>query len=117
MALTPAKAAGLVVLTFVLRWAPVMAGPDDSAQQLFGHGVDAAQQNRWNDARVAFERAYELSQRPVVLINLAGAQAKTGRLRKPPPTIAASWKTIRRRLHPFERPLPTSSRRSRPAFR
>jgi hypothetical protein len=82
MALTPAKAAGLVVLAVLLRWAPVMAGPDDSAQQLFGQGVDAARQNRWNDARVAFERAYELSQRPVVLINLAGAQAKTGRLKE-----------------------------------
>jgi hypothetical protein len=82
MALTSAKAAGLVVLAVVLRWSPVMAGPDDSAQQLFGQGVDAARQNRWNDARVAFERAYELSQRPVVLINLAGAQAKTGRLKE-----------------------------------
>jgi len=82
MALTPAKAAWLIVLTVALRWAPVMAGPDDSAQQLFGQGVDAARQNRWNDARVAFERAYELSQRPVVLINLAGAQAKTGRLKE-----------------------------------
>jgi hypothetical protein len=58
----------------------VAAGPDDAAQQLFRQGVEAARQERWPDAFDAFEKAYALSGRPVVLINLAGAQARTGRL-------------------------------------
>jgi hypothetical protein len=53
---------------------------DDQAEQAFHQGVDAARQEHWMDARAHFERAYELSPRPVVLINLAGAQARSGRL-------------------------------------
>jgi hypothetical protein len=58
------------------------AGPssDEAAQQAFREGVDAARQAHWPEARVLFERAYVLSPRPVVLINLAGAQARTGHL-------------------------------------
>ena len=63
---------------------PVHAAPeeaaDDLAQQLFSRGVDAARQNDWSDAREAFEKAYRLAPRLVVLINLAGAQARTGLL-------------------------------------
>jgi hypothetical protein len=55
-------------------------GQDEAAQQAFRAGVEAARQERWVDARVQFEQAYSLSPRPVVLINLAGAQARTGRL-------------------------------------
>jgi hypothetical protein len=55
-------------------------GQDEGAQQAFRAGVDAAHQERWVDARVLFEKAYSLSPRPVVLINLAGAQARTGQL-------------------------------------
>jgi hypothetical protein len=55
-------------------------GQDEGAQQAFRAGVDAAHQERWVDARVLFEKAYGLSPRPVVLINLAGAQARTGQL-------------------------------------
>lgn len=58
----------------------VQASPDQGAQQAFRAGVDAARQERWEEARVLFEKAYALSPRPVVLINLAGAQARTGRL-------------------------------------
>ena len=58
------------------------AGPDDLAQQLFREGVEAARQERWTDARTAFEKAYAISPRPVVLINLAGAQARTGQLQE-----------------------------------
>jgi hypothetical protein len=54
--------------------------PDQGAQQAFRAGVDAARQERWEEARVLFEKAYALSPRPVVLINLGGAQARTGRL-------------------------------------
>lgn len=55
---------------------------EDAAQQLFNHGVEAARQNHWSDAREAFERAYHLSARPVVLINLAAAEVHTGRLKE-----------------------------------
>jgi hypothetical protein len=55
-------------------------GSDEAAQQAFRTGVDAARQERWPDALAAFEKAYGLSPRPVVLINLAGAQVRTGRL-------------------------------------
>ncbi len=53
---------------------------DDQAQELFGRGVEMARQNRWIEARASFEKAFSLSPRPVVLINLAGAQARTGLL-------------------------------------
>lgn len=56
------------------------ASSDESAQVAFRGGVDAARQARWPEALALFERAYALSPRPVVLINLAGAQARTGRL-------------------------------------
>lgn len=55
---------------------------DDPAQRLFNQGVAAARENRWADAREAFARAYALSQRPVVLINLAAAEVRTGRLKE-----------------------------------
>jgi hypothetical protein len=60
--------------------APAAGSSDESAQHAFREGVDAARQARWPEARSLFERAYALSPRPVVLINLAGAQARTGRL-------------------------------------
>jgi hypothetical protein len=55
---------------------------EDPAQQLFNQGVEAARRNDWSDAREAFERAYHLSARPVVLINLAAAEVHTGRLKE-----------------------------------
>jgi hypothetical protein len=70
----------LGLLSISGSWAAVAAGSDRGAQQLFREGVEAARQERWIDARVAFEKAYGLSGRPVVLINLAGAQARTGYL-------------------------------------
>jgi hypothetical protein len=56
------------------------AGTEEDAQQAFREGVEAARQSHWPEARASFEQAYALSPRPVVLINLAGAQARTGRL-------------------------------------
>jgi hypothetical protein len=72
MAAAPARAAAVAA-------APTSTD-DVAAQQAFRTGVEAARQERWTDARAAFERAYALSPRPVVLINLAGAQARTGHL-------------------------------------
>ena len=77
----------LLVVTSLRAWA---APPVEPAQQLFDQGVEAARQDRWNDARAAFERAYALSPRSVVLINLAGAQANTGRLTE----AAANYRRI-----------------------
>src|SRR5882762_515306 len=56
------------------------ASPDEAAQRAFRAGVDAARQERWSDALAAFEKAYQLSPRPVVLINLASIQVRTGHL-------------------------------------
>jgi hypothetical protein len=71
-------------LALVLAGVPrarAAAAEDDPAQRLFNQGVAAARENRWSEAREAFSRAYGLSQRPVVLINLAAAEVRTGRLK------------------------------------
>ena len=62
--------------------ARAVAAEDGPAQRLFNQGVAAARENRWNEAREAFARAYGLSQHPVVLINLAAAEVRTGRLKE-----------------------------------
>src|SRR5262249_15735996 len=51
-----------------------------TAQRAFETGVRLAQDNRWEEARSAFEKAYALAPRPIVLVNLASAQAQTGDL-------------------------------------
>lgn len=80
-----------VVVAATLSFAVVLAGvsaeravaaEDDPAQRLFNQGVAAARENRWNEAREAFARAYGLSQHPVVLINLAAAEVRTGLLKE-----------------------------------
>jgi hypothetical protein len=71
--------------TLVLAGVPcarAVAAEDDPAQRLFNQGVAAARENHWSDAREAFARAYGLSQRPVVLVNLAAAEVRTGRLKE-----------------------------------
>jgi hypothetical protein len=50
------------------------------AREQFKLGVAAAKERRWEDAWRAFSRAYELTPRPVILLNLAGAEVQTGRL-------------------------------------
>lgn len=99
-------------LTLMYATAPGAATPpgspvsqDEAAQQAFRAGVDAARQEHWVDARTSFEKAYALSPRPVVLINLAGAQARTGRL-----TEAA--KNYRRILEDESSPETVSFRRA-----
>jgi len=75
-----AAAVMLVVTSMRVGSATASGGSDEAAQQAFREGVEAARQARWPEARILFERAHSLSPRPVVLINLAGAQARTGRL-------------------------------------
>lgn len=53
---------------------------DGRARALFAEGVAAADAGRWEDARARFEATYALLPLPQVLLNLAGAQAQTGRL-------------------------------------
>jgi hypothetical protein len=67
---------GLVLAAGVAR----AADAADPAEQLFNDGVEAARHGDWEQARAGFEAAQELSARPVILMNLAGAQARTGRL-------------------------------------
>ncbi|MCC7540652.1 MAG: hypothetical protein IT379_30835 [Deltaproteobacteria bacterium] len=54
--------------------------PPGGSEALFRQGVQAARDGRWPDALEAFSRSYALSPRPLTLMNLAGAQARTGRL-------------------------------------
>lgn len=51
-----------------------------AARDLFREGVQAAEAGRWEDARAAFERSYELAPRDATLLNLAVALGQTGRL-------------------------------------
>src|SRR5262249_53465970 len=50
------------------------------ARSEYKRGVAATKKERWEEAYEAFFRAFELSQRPAILLNLGTAQAKTGRL-------------------------------------
>jgi hypothetical protein len=74
----------VIVAGFALHCTPAMAepAPDPAEQRLAREeakrGLDAARADRWDEAREAFQRAYGLWQRPSILFNLAGAQAKTG---------------------------------------
>jgi hypothetical protein len=79
-----------VILLGLLCGRGLAAAPSDRAQELFSQGVEAARQDRWNEARAAFEQAYALSPRSVVLINLAGAQANTQRLKE----AAANYRRV-----------------------
>ena len=52
----------------------------ETARELFREGVAAARADRWPEAYEAFRGAYDAVQRPAILLNLANAQAHTGRL-------------------------------------
>ncbi len=47
-----------------------------TARRLFGEGLAALEEERWEDARDAFSRSHELVPRPNTLLNLATAQAE-----------------------------------------
>jgi hypothetical protein len=71
-----------VAATLLLAASSAAAQPDleEQGRALFQLGVDAAEDGRWEDALRAFERAYERLPHPDILMNLAAAQARTGRL-------------------------------------
>lgn len=50
------------------------------AREQFRAGVAAARAERWEEAAEAFLRSYELSPRPLTLLNLASAQVQTGQI-------------------------------------
>ncbi|MCA9601518.1 MAG: tetratricopeptide repeat protein [Myxococcales bacterium] len=51
-----------------------------AAAQAFRAGVAAAQAGRWKEALDAFDLSYRLRRHPNTLLNIAGAQAQTGKL-------------------------------------
>jgi len=80
MALRRAASAGLLLGLLLGVGSARAAEGSDPAEQLFNQGVEAARRGDWENARAGFEAAQALSARPVILVNLAGAQARTGRL-------------------------------------
>jgi hypothetical protein len=50
------------------------------ARSTFQEGVEAARAERWQEAVDLFQHSYELSPRPITMINLAGALSQVGRL-------------------------------------
>src|SRR5206468_718566 len=75
MALTRARYARLLVGVVLGAGVAQAAEGGEPAEQLFNEGVEAARRGDWEQARAGFEAAQSLSSRPVILINLAGAQA------------------------------------------
>ncbi len=77
-----------LVLSLFLASAPALAqtttgsyGTNREVARLrFQQGMEAAKSNRWDDALSAFQAAYEAFPRSEILLNLATAQVKTGRL-------------------------------------
>jgi hypothetical protein len=56
------------------------ASEQSLAREQFRAGVAAARGQEWDAAVDAFQRSYELSPRPMTMMNLAGALAQSGRL-------------------------------------
>lgn len=73
VALTPALARG--------ERASRRPSPQETAaaREQFRAGLEAARAQRWEDARAAFERAYQLNPRPLILFNWASAEAQSQR--------------------------------------
>ncbi|MEM1416369.1 MAG: tetratricopeptide repeat protein, partial [Myxococcota bacterium] len=82
---------------------PPGVSPEDDARarELFIVGDELYAQGRYDEAIAAFEEAYELSPRPLLLFNLANAQERAGR-----------WEAARASL---ERYLPDAPARERGA--
>lgn len=81
--------ASIAALALAIALAPARARAQDgeptaaevaAARELFVEGAKAARAARWQDAYEAFERSYALYPQLATLLNLASAQASTGRL-------------------------------------
>ncbi|MEI8255186.1 MAG: hypothetical protein WCJ30_05880, partial [Deltaproteobacteria bacterium] len=83
---TPALALALVTFLGAPAHAQTAAPTPPSANEIAlareqsRIGVEAARQQRWTEAREAFERSYRLYPRTLTLLNLAGAQVESGQL-------------------------------------
>lgn len=83
------------VVLFTLFTALAQAqSPNDvaMARDFFDRGVGFAQAREWDEAREAFARSYALAPRPSTLLNLAGAERRSGR-------FVAALESYRRFLH------------------
>jgi hypothetical protein len=68
-------------LTIVASSAVAQSANERSlARSQFRDGLEAAQGGDWSSAYESFQSSYALVQRPVTLLNLAGAMVQTGRL-------------------------------------
>ncbi|MCC6215832.1 MAG: tetratricopeptide repeat protein [Polyangiaceae bacterium] len=76
-AIAAAAAIGLAA-----AWAAGQASPDELAQRHFESGVAYLQESDHESALRAFQKAYELSKRPEILLNLATVYERQGRLRE-----------------------------------
>jgi tetratricopeptide (TPR) repeat protein len=76
------RALAVVALVLASAASPEVSadGSNDDARAELATGVAFAEQNRWEEALVAFRRAHALSPQPATLLNVAGAEAQTGRL-------------------------------------
>jgi tetratricopeptide (TPR) repeat protein len=72
----------LVVFAYAGPLAAQASSTDSEARVRFEAGRMAFAAERYEDALVDFERAYELSQRPVLLFNIAQSYARLGRNRE-----------------------------------
>ena len=72
-----------MVMVGTTCWAPAIAlaqSETSDARDLFQSGVAAAREERWAEAVDLFQQSYEISARPITMMNLAGALAQLGRL-------------------------------------
>lgn len=71
---------------WILLWAGLAAaqsGTDDArAKEIYENGVILYDEGRYDDAIVAFQEAYRLSERPELLYNIANACERAGRYRE-----------------------------------
>lgn len=79
-----ARLAGSLVLAATLIGGGARAEPSPEeaaiARQQFRAGIEAVDRGRWEEAREAFQRSYDVWPRQITLLNLSGAQSQTGRL-------------------------------------
>jgi len=80
------RRAALLGAALAISLAPAVAFADPTAAETsvardqFKEGMDASKAGRWEEARSAFQRSYEVWPRPLTLLNLAGAQVESGKL-------------------------------------
>jgi len=97
----------LLAFVFPTVGAAQEASPSEmaAARDLFTEGIEAARDERWEEARGLFERSYRVVPRASTLLNLAGAQAETGQLVQ----AAESYRRFVASAGPRERRLVSSA--------